>query len=314
MTGRVMLAPMEGVTDHAMRRILTQIGGYDRCVTEFLRVTDHLYPKRVFTKICPELSYGGISDSGTPVYLQLLGSNPQAVALNAAKAVELGAPGIDLNFGCPAKTVNRHGGGSALLRTPAVVEEIVARVRDAVPATIPVTAKIRLGYENADNLIEVASRIQQAGATELCVHARTKADGYKPPAHWHLVHEVRRLLSIPVIINGEIWTIDDADSACEASGCTDVMLGRSALSNPLLASRLKQRSDSATSTLPWQNVAVLLTQLLDSGRHLPEKYIGNRTKQWLTYLRRTYPEAQQMFEKIKRYRSADDIARALVIS
>jgi len=130
--GRLMLAPMEGVTDHAMRELLTDIGGYDRCVTEFLRVTDHLYPDRVFLKNCPELAEGGTTKAGTPVFVQLLGSNPDALAANAVRAATLGARGVDLNFGCPAKTVNRHGGGSALLRTPELVAEIVERVRQEV--------------------------------------------------------------------------------------------------------------------------------------------------------------------------------------
>lgn len=307
-----MLAPMEGVTDAPMRQILTNIGGYDRCVTEFLRVTDHLYPKRVFTRICPELADGGYTKSETKVYLQLLGCDPVAMAQNAQKAAVMGAPGIDLNFGCPAKTVNRHGGGSALLRTPLLVEEIVGRVRDAVPARIPVTAKMRLGYENSDNLLEVAERIEKAGATGLCVHARTKTDGYKPPAHWYQVKQVTDLLKIPVIINGDIWTIEEAEKAREASGCADVMLGRSALSNPRLASVLAAGTAvPAVRYLPWIDVVMLLVQLLNSGRHLPEKYIGNRTKQWLTYLRVNYPEAKTMFDNIKRLRTADDIEHAL---
>ena len=134
-----MLAPMEGVTDFHLRKILTGLGGYSRCVTEFLRVTDHLYPDRVFYKICPELKQSGVTASNTPVYLQLLGSDPNALAINAARAVALGAVGIDINFGCPAKTVNRHGGGSALLRSPHVVAHIVQEVRDAVDPSIPVT-------------------------------------------------------------------------------------------------------------------------------------------------------------------------------
>ncbi len=307
-----MLAPMEGVTDAPMRRILTAIGGYERCVTEFLRVTDHLYPTRVFSKIFPELASGGVTASGTRVYLQLLGSDPTAMAENAHRAAELGAPGIDINFGCPAKTVNRHGGGSALLQYPALVEEIVRQIRDAVPADIPVTAKMRLGYENTDNLLDVATRIEAAGAAELCIHARTKVDGYKPPAHWGLVSQVSKTLSIPIMINGEIWSVTEAAQARAQSGCNDIMLGRSALANPKLASELQSDSTLSTSAvLPWGEVVAALMQLLESGRHLPEKYVGNRTKQWLTYLRRSYPEAQVMFDQIKRLRTADEIAAEL---
>ena len=104
---RLMLAPMEGVIDHTMRELLTSLGSVDRCVTEFVRVSDRLLPPRVFRRLCPELDRGGVTAAGVPVYVQLLGGQPGVVADNAARAAELGAPGIDLNFGCPAKTVNR---------------------------------------------------------------------------------------------------------------------------------------------------------------------------------------------------------------
>ncbi len=317
---RIMLAPMEGVTDFHLRKILTGLGGYHRCVTEFLRVTDHLYPDRVFHKICPELKAGGVTDSGTPVYLQLLGSDTIALALNAARAVELGASGIDLNFGCPAKTVNRHGGGSALLRSPTTVANIVQSVREAVEPSVPVTAKIRLGFDDGSRVLETASLIEQAGATELCIHARTRADGYRPPAYWEQVYEVSRALSIPVIINGEIWSVQDSRLARKDSGCVDLMLGRGALSVPDLALHLKAVHDRGTGAddsvstyqpLAWNAVVDMLRQLLESASDFPPKYAGNRTKQWLSYLKRGYPEATDVFDRIKRLRTVDDIAAAL---
>ncbi len=307
-----MLAPMEGVTDFHMRRILTAIGGYNRCVTEFLRVTDHLYPDRVFRRCCPELESGGCTRSGTPVYLQLLGSNPQALAQNAQRAVALGAPGIDLNFGCPAKTVNRHGGGSSLLRTPDVIVEIVTAVRDAVDASIPVTVKMRLGFDDSSLFLDTARQIEAAGATELCVHARTRNDGYKPPAHWHQVEAVRQSLAIPVIINGEIWSDSNSHQARHDSGCRDVMLGRGALSRPDLAVQLcKSAGQTDHRVMQWPEVVELLQELLATAADLPEKYAGNRTKQWLTYLRREYPSAQELFERVKRLRSFDEISREI---
>ena len=164
------------------------------------------------------------------------------MAETAVRVVELGAPGIDLNFGCPAKTVNRHGGGSALLRTPSVVKDIVASVRDAVDPSVPVTAKIRLGFDNSDSVAEIASGVEQAGATELCVHARTRLDGYKPPAHWTQVAKVLREVTIPVIVNGEIWSVTDFEKASRDSGCVDIMLGRGALASPDLANRIHASS------------------------------------------------------------------------
>src|SRR5690606_39188939 len=109
---------------------------------------------------------------------------------NAMEAVRAGARSIDLNFGCPAKTVNRHEGGACLLRQPERVHAIVKAVREALPLSVPVSAKIRLGYEDRSTYLENALAIAEAGADELTVHARSKADGYKPPAYWSYIGEI----------------------------------------------------------------------------------------------------------------------------
>ncbi len=198
----ILLAPMEGLLDHTLRDILTRAGGVDRCVAEFIRVTGTLLPERVFTRVVPELLHGGRTRAGVPVRLQLMGSDPVCLAENAARAAGLGPAGIDLNFGCPAKIVNRHGGGAALLREPETLHRIVAAVRRAVPAGVPVSAKMRLGFDDAGRALECAQAIASAGADELAVHARTKADGYRPPAYWEHIAEIRAALTIPVIANG----------------------------------------------------------------------------------------------------------------
>ncbi len=297
---RVLLAPMEGVIDAPMRRLLTGIGGYDRCVTEFIRVTDVLLPERVFLRLCPELQTGGETEHGVPVFTQLLGSDPQALAVNARRAVALGSPGVDLNFGCPAKTVNKSMGGSILLRDPGQVGAIVKAVRDAVDASVPVTAKIRLGYDNHDALPEIVGLIREAGASELAIHARTKFDGYKPPAWWSSVKPVMHEGVANTYINGEIWSVDDALVAREQSGCSHVMLGRSALAAPDLARRIRQAETGVESSLmPWVDISYLVeAQFLRSDSQSP-RHVGNRTKQWLAYLKRTYPEVADLFARLR---------------
>lgn len=173
---------MEGLLDHGLRDILTRTGGVDRCVSEFIRITDQLLPARSFTRVVPELLRGSRTRAGVPVRPQLLGSDPVCVAENAARLAELAPAGIDLNFGCPAKTVNRHRGGAVLLNEPELVHAIVAAVRRAVPADVPVSAKMRLGVDDEARLLDCAHAIDSAGASELAVHARTKAHGYRPPA------------------------------------------------------------------------------------------------------------------------------------
>ncbi len=291
---------MEGVIDAPMRRLLTGIGGYDRCVTEFIRVTDVLLPEKVFLRLCPELETGGVTEHGVPVYTQLLGSDPQALAVNAKRAVALGSLGVDLNFGCPAKTVNKSMGGSILLRDPAQVGAIVKAVRDAVDPSVPVTAKIRLGYDNHDALPEIVGLIRQAGATELAIHARTKFDGYKPPAWWSSVKPVMREGVDNTYINGEIWNVADARLARDQSGCEHIMLGRSALAAPDLAWRIRKAEQGVEVPLmPWLDISYLVeAQFLRSDCHSP-RHVGNRTKQWLAYLKRTYPEVQDLFARLR---------------
>ncbi len=306
---RIILAPMEGVVDYEMRDVLTQIGGYDRCVTEFVRVTENnLLPNRVYRRFSPELANGGMTPAGVPVYLQLLGGNPKSMALNAAKAQKLEPPGIDINFGCPSKTVNKSDGGSVLLKEPSRIGAIVGAVRDAVDPKIPVTAKIRLGFSNHDFLEEVVDNIINAGANEVCIHARTREDGYKPPAYWSSVKQVADKSPIPVIINGEIWTPEDAKLAKEQSGCTDIMLGRSAMRCPDLALIIKADQDAQPhQALAWSEVLEIVLRYLHNSENRHPNFVSNRSKQWLVFLQKRYPEAAELFQRIKRLKVADEV-------
>ena len=149
---------MEGLLDFVLRDILTRAGGVDRCVSEFIRVTNTVLPDRVYQRVVPEIFNGWRTSSGVLVRPQLLGSDVACLADNAASLALLNPPGIDLNFGCPAKVVNRHGGGAALLDEPELVADIVAAVRRAVPAHIPVSAKMRLGFKDDSRAEECAQQ------------------------------------------------------------------------------------------------------------------------------------------------------------
>ena len=317
---RIILAPMEGVVDHTMRAMLTQVGGIDRCVAEFVRVTQSKLPSRVFYRICPELlpsekNQAGFTATGVPVYVQLLGSDCHFMALNAYKAAQLGAPGIDINFGCPAKTVNRSDGGSVLLKEPERVHAIVAAVRNSVPQSIPVTAKIRLGFSDTSLFKKVVAAIVAAGANELTINARTREDGYKPPAHWHEISAVSKTSPIPIIANGEIWTVNDSERCREESGCNDIMLGRGILACPDLAMQVRNsRNSNIGSTLKWEEVVKLLLHFhTNSWQLYDHKYMGNRLKQWLGYLRRHYAQAENLFEQVKRLKCPDAINDQLLL-
>lgn len=304
---------MEGVIDHTMRDLLTSLGGLDRCVTEFVRIGDLLLPARVFYRYCPELKQGGVTLSGVPVYVQLLGGKAAPMADNAARVAELGAPGIDLNFGCPAKKVNRNDGGSVLLREPERIHAIVDAVRRAVPDAIPVTVKMRLGFDDHSLLEENVRAIAEANPTELAIHARTKKDGYRPPAYWEEIARVRQWVSLPIIANGEIWSPGDARRCREISGCDDLMLGRGILGRPDLARLVRaDANEHEIEALTWPQIQTLVLQLFnDTVHHYKERHVGNPIKQWLCYQRRYFPEAAVLFEKIKRLRDPEAIRQHL---
>ncbi|WP_462164108.1 tRNA-dihydrouridine synthase [Pseudoalteromonas xiamenensis] len=310
---KITLAPMEGVVDFQMRKLLTKLGGYDLCVTEFLRVVDITFPRKKFLSNCPELADGGYTSSGTPVRIQLLGQNPSVLAANARKAVLLGSHGVDLNFGCPAKTVNKNKGGAVLLKEPDQIYEIVKAVRDNVPSEHEVSAKIRLGYDDDSNSQAIVDAVQKAGASSLVIHARTKRDGYSPPAYWEKIPPLKTNLSMPVIANGEIWTVDDA-FACQArSSCEDIMIGRGALARPDLAAEIK----ATLNNQPYQPIvwADVLHLILESSRellpHHTPHYFSSRIKQWLVYLKRQYPEASELFTQIRLMHRKDEVIEAL---
>jgi tRNA-dihydrouridine synthase C len=297
---------MEGLLDHSLRDALTKIGGVDRCVSEFIRVTGTLLPCRAFERVVPELRNGSRTAAGVPVRAQLLGSDAACLADNAARLAEMGSAGIDLNFGCPAKTVNLHRGGAVLLDEPETVAQIVAAVRRAVPAHVPVSAKMRLGYNDDTRAEECALAIEDAGASELVVHARTKAHGYRPPAYWDRIADLRAIVKLPLIANGEIWTVADALRCREVTGCSDLMIGRGMVSDPGLGLAIQAHDALGASSsgqdraVPWPTLMPLMLQFWHRvGLHVAARHRAGRLKQWLNYLRRSYPEAQQAFDAVR---------------
>lgn len=177
-----------------------------------------------------------LSPTEGPVGIQLFGADPAEMAESARLAEAEGCDLVSINFGCPVPKVVKHNGGSALLREPALVGSVTAGV---VKATrLPVVPKIRLGWDAASvNAVEIARRIEQAGATALVVHGRTRAQGYGGQADWGAIAAVKRAVSIPVIGNGDLFTPQDIQWQLGQSGVDGVMLGRGAMGNPWLFSR-----------------------------------------------------------------------------
>jgi len=322
----LLLAPMEGLLDFVLRDILTRVGGVDRCVSEFIRITDTLLPERVFERLVPELLQGGKSAAGVPVRPQLLGSAPTCLAENAGRLAAMGPDGVDLNFGCPSRVVNRHRGGAALLNEPELLFKIVSSVRQAVPHHQMVSAKMRLGFNDDARAEECALAIEAGGAGELVVHARTKIEGYHGPAHWDRVNDIRQTVRIPVAANGEIWTVTDALVCQEVSGCDALMLGRGMVANPALALEIVARyspnvngmdvlhhqNGVRDSTLNWQQLLPLIAQFWQMVcTRLDQRQQTGRLKQWLYLLQRHYPQAQLAFATVKSYHDPAEVDKWL---
>ena len=301
---RIILAPMEGLVDAPIRETLTKVGGIDRCVTEFIRVTHGMLPPRIFYKYAPELYNGALTEVGTPVAVQLLGSNADMMGRHGAKAAELGAGQVDINFGCPAKTVNKHKGGCVLMREPELMYQITAAVRKAVPADIPVTAKMRLGYDDRSMGVACGQALEAAGASEIVIHARSKVDGYKPPAYWEEIARVREAVNSHVIANGEIWTVEDYWRCRKVSGCDDVMIGRGLIARPDLAAQIKaSQSGETRDPMSWAEAVVLVREYAAALQtRLEDKYVTGRIKQWLNYLRQGFAEAEALWPQARKIR------------
>lgn len=307
---RIALAPMEGVVDAGVRQLISEIGGLDFCVTEFMRVTTELQPRRAFLKICPELEAQSRTHTGIPVHYQLLGSDPELLAAHARKVAWYGAKVVDLNFGCPAKTVNRHKGGAVLLQTPELIHEIVSACSEALKDTGGrLTAKMRLGYEDTALAFDNLKAIEEGGATELVVHARTKVEGYKPPAHWEWLAKLREASSIPIIANGEIWSLEDYDKCREISGCVDTMIGRGLLADPYLARRIVDNIEMIPTEADLS--AALLVYLRRMQKDHPSKFLLARGKQWLGMMKKGLAPVDALFDAVKTCQKSDDMLELL---
>lgn len=308
----LVFAPMDGVTDAAMRDHAGTWGAFSYSVTEFLRVSQIALPAKVFQREVPELRHNCRTPSNLRVQVQILGGNPERMAASAVAAVAAGALSIDINFGCPAPTVNRNDGGASLLRYPPRIEEVVAAVRAAVPADLPVSAKLRLGWEDIDDIDENADRAVAGGASWITIHARTKMQGYQPPVFWPKIGGVRARVGVPVVANGDIWTMDDFRTCRQETGCQHFMIGRGALANPRLAGEIARElglTHAEPDDFDWVSE---FTRFLEAESRLagssPRKALL-RLKQWANIANKfgTFPR----FDAVKRAESVEEFLRLL---
>jgi tRNA-dihydrouridine synthase C len=233
---------------------------------------------------------------------------------SAAVACELGAKAIDLNFGCPARTVNRHDGGATLLKYPTRIREIVSAVRASVPKQIPVSAKMRLGWDSTEPIDENAAMAAEGGAAWLTIHGRTRVAGYAPPIYWAPIGRVRERLGIPVVANGDIWTVEGFRRCREETGCRHFMLGRGALADPRLSRRVAAELGLAPGEserdIDWPALLLRLTEWTQQFRDRVSDRTVHKLKQWLN-LAATHGSFAE-FDAIKRAASVEELLAGLM--
>ena len=227
---RVLQSPLSGVTDLVFRRLVRRYAPLSMMYTEMVSAKEIHHLQELPTIMA-------IAADEDPISIQLFDCRPDFMAEAAQKAVAEGANTIDINMGCPVNKITKKGGGSSLLRQPEVAEAIVKTVVDAVD--VPVTVKTRIGWDdNEINIIDFARRMEDRGAAMLTLHARTRAQGYNGTARWEWIAQVKQSLSIPVIANGDIFSVEAAIKCLEITQADGVMCSRGTLGYPFLVGEI----------------------------------------------------------------------------
>ncbi|HEY4255039.1 MAG TPA: tRNA-dihydrouridine synthase family protein [Chlamydiales bacterium] len=242
----LQLAPMEGVGDVSFRKAMASVGGFDEAVRDFLRV-----PKNAHILSLAK-GYEANELSPIPLAAQLMGSDPDLMAEMAQEIHRRGAHRIDVNCGCPSNNVTGRGAGSSLLKDPNILLEVAQAVVKAVP--IPVTVKMRSGYEDTSLFEENVLAAQESGVRYITIHPRTKVDGYGPPAKWEFIAKAKALLKIPVVGNGDILTLKDALAMLEQTRCDGLMIGRGGIMNPFLFHQIKAHFAGTPYVPRWEDL------------------------------------------------------------
>jgi tRNA-dihydrouridine synthase C len=294
----LILAPMEGVGDRCFRKAMASIGGFDEGVRDFLRVPLNAHIKSLAAQ------YESHEILPIPLAAQLMGSDPSLMAVMAKEMELRGAPRIDLNCGCPSNTVTGRGAGSSLLKDPDYLYQIAKSMVEAV--SIPVTAKLRSGFEDISLFKENLLAAQESGIKYLTLHPRTKVEGYGPPARWELIAEAKSLLKIPVVGNGDILNVDDALKMLKFTNCDALMIGRGSVINPFIFHQIKAHYAGSAYESTWtqlqQYLEIYLGEIPSGGS---DKGKISKMKQLFSFLFKGNPYLLSKREEMLRFNCAD---------
>ncbi len=239
----LILSPMAGVTDVSFRRLLKRCGGVGLTVSEFISVEgltrSNPKSKRQMRFYAEE----------RPFAAQIFGGQPERMRMAAEMAEEVGVDILDINCGCPAPKVVKHGGGSGLLKDHVRLETILTEIKKAI--AIPLTIKIRAGfYDSTINAVETAKLAEACGVEHIALHGRTKEQGYRGLANWDLVKQIKEAVKVPVSGSGDVTTIKGALARFHETGCDGVLIGRGAMANPWIFRQIEDVSEGREAFQP----------------------------------------------------------------
>lgn len=276
----LILAPMEGVGDRSFRKAMASVGGFDQAVRDFIRVPKNAHVKSLATVYCAE------ELAPIPLAAQIMGSDLDLMGDMAQEMEKRGAPRIDINCGCPSNTVTGRGAGSSLLKEPDFLFQVAKAVVKAV--SIPVTLKMRSGYEDTSLFKENLLAAQESGIKYLTLHPRTKVDGYCPPARWDLIAEAKSILKIPVVGNGDILTVDHALEMLRTTQCDALMIGRGSIINPFIFRQIKAHYAKIQFQPLWEDLVRFFEVFISSTpEDMSHKVRVNKLKQLLSFIFRS---------------------------
>jgi len=302
----LLLAPMEDVTDLPFRLLCKRLGA-DIVYTEFVK-TEELV--RDIRSVRRKLLF---DETERPLGIQLYGGNPETMAEAARRAEALGPDLIDLNCGCWVKDVTRHGAGAALLRDLGRLEAVLTTVVNAVQ--IPVTLKTRLGWDASSiRIVEVAQLAERVGIRALTVHCRTRDQGHAGPVDYSWIPQIKAAVSIPVIVNGDIATPQDARQVFETTGCDAVMIGRAAVRNPWIFQQTRAYLETGIVPAPpepEERVALFREHLALAAKHLGEREAVHELRKHYSIVLTGMPHVNEVRDALRRAESPGEILEHL---